>query len=124
MAGMDGNTQTKEPMAAQLARFVNGLRFEDLPKAVVDRTKALVLDQFSCQLIGSTMPWVSPARELVNLSQSTTGESTIVNIGTRVLASDAAFLNATFGHACEMDDTAFGSNGHLGTATSRCTDRW
>jgi 2-methylcitrate dehydratase PrpD len=30
---------------------------------------------------------------------------------------DAAFVNATFGQGCELDDVGFGSGGHLGAAT-------
>jgi 2-methylcitrate dehydratase PrpD len=41
----------------------------------------------------------------------------IVNYGNKTVAWDAAFVNATFGQGCELDDMAFGSAGHIGTAT-------
>lgn len=106
-----------EPIAAQLARFVIGLKYEALPKEIVDCTKALVLDQLACQIIGSTMPWVRPAIELARMAAGAKSESTVVNYGDRLPAAEAAFANATFGQACELDDSAFGSAGHIGTAT-------
>jgi 2-methylcitrate dehydratase PrpD len=44
-------------------------------------------------------------------------ESTIVNYGTKVPALDAAFVNATFGQGCELDDVGFGAGGHPSAAT-------
>jgi 2-methylcitrate dehydratase PrpD len=105
-----------EPIARVLARFVTALAYENLPTEVLDRAKALVLDQLACELIGSTMPWVAPALNLVQLQKAPKPESTLVNDGKRVVAADAAFVNATYGHACEMDDAAYGSSGHIGTA--------
>ena len=41
----------------QLAGFVSRLHYEDLPKAVIRKAKALILDQLGCQLAGSVLPW-------------------------------------------------------------------
>jgi 2-methylcitrate dehydratase PrpD len=106
-----------EPIAMQLARFVRGLRYEDLPQTVIDGAKGLVVDQWACELVGSTVPWVAPALKLVQSARPGQPESTLVNHGTRLLATDAVFANATFGQACEMDDSAIKSGGHPGTAT-------
>jgi 2-methylcitrate dehydratase PrpD len=107
-----------EPTIAQrFAGFIEGLRYEDLSLAVVNSAKALVLDQLACELIGTTMPWVMPARRLVQMTEGARGESTIVGSGARCLAADAAFVNASYGQSCELDDSSFGSAGHIGTAT-------
>jgi 2-methylcitrate dehydratase PrpD len=105
-----------EPAAVQLAAFVTRLRYEDLPKEIVSAAKALILDQLACELIGSTMPWITPALNLVNLYKGVRGESTVVNSGQKFLAAETAFINATYGQACELDDSAYGSSGHAGTA--------
>jgi 2-methylcitrate dehydratase PrpD len=107
----------EEPVAAQFARYVASLAFDDLPAHVIGAAKRLIRDQLACQLIGSTLPWVSPALQLVELSAGLTGESTVVNHPVKYLAADAAFINATYGQACELDDSTFGSAGHIGTAT-------
>lgn len=118
MAPVDSSaTSSGEPIAATLGRFAASLRYDDLPAEVVAAAKALILDQLACELIGSTLPWVEPAIALTALSQGVVGESTVVNHGSRYLAADTAFLNATFGQACELDDSAHGSAGHIGTAT-------
>jgi 2-methylcitrate dehydratase PrpD len=106
-----------EPIAVQLARYFASLRYDDLPADVIERAKALIRDQLACQLIGSTMPWTAPALELAELSRGARPESTVVNYGSRLPAADAAFVNATFGQACEMDDSAHGAGGHIGAAT-------
>ena len=111
-------SSVSEPtIAQQLAGFVAGLRYEDLPAEVVNGAKALVLDQLACELIGSTMPWVAPAKRLVQLTEGAKRESTIVGSEDSCLAGDAAFVNASYGQACELDDSSFGSAGHIGTAT-------
>ena len=45
------------------------------------------------------------------------GESTVVNYGNKVPTLDAAFVNATFGQGCELDDVGFAAGGHPGAAT-------
>lgn len=105
-----------EPIAAQLACFVSGLRYEDLPPHTIDGAKRLVLDQLACELAGSTMPWMRPALELVRLSAGARAESVVVNSDLKCLAADAAFINASYGQACELDDATYGSAGHIGTA--------
>jgi 2-methylcitrate dehydratase PrpD len=110
-------SHTDEPIAIRLARYFVSLRYEDLPADVIDGTKALIRDQCACQLIGSTMPWTAPALDLANLARGAGAESTIVNYGSRLPAAEAAFVNATFGQACELDDSAHGAGGHIGAAT-------
>jgi 2-methylcitrate dehydratase PrpD len=106
-----------ETIALQLARYVAALNYDDLPIDVVNKTKLLVLDQLGAELIGSTLEWTQPALKLIEYAPSTKEESTIVNCGRKTVAWDAAFVNATFGQGCELDDMAFGSAGHIGTAT-------
>ena len=106
-----------ETIALQLARFAAALEFGDLPADVVAQTKVLVLDQLGVQLIGSTLEWTQPALKLIEHAPSTRKESSIVNYGNKTVAWDVAFVNATFGQGCELDDMAFGSAGHIGTAT-------
>src|SRR5712671_2138899 len=43
-------------LSRQFARWVVGLRYEDLPAAVVDRAKGLTLQNLASALLGSQMP--------------------------------------------------------------------
>jgi len=106
-----------ETIALQLARYATALKYDDLPLDVINRTKLLVLDQLGVELVGSTLEWTQPVLKLIEYAPSSKQESTIVNCGRKTVAWDAAFVNATFGQGCELDDMAFGSAGHIGTAT-------
>jgi len=108
--------EQQEGITRKLAHFAGGLRYEDIPGEVIEKAKDCILDQLGVELIGSTLEWNKiPYRYVVGLGGR--AESTIVNYGTRTLALDAAFVNATFGQGCELDDVGFGSGGHLSAAT-------
>jgi 2-methylcitrate dehydratase PrpD len=68
------------------------------------------------ELIGSTLDWNKIVYRYV-VEMGGRAESTIVNYGTRAPALDVAFVNATFGQGCELDDVGFGAGGHLSAAT-------
>jgi 2-methylcitrate dehydratase PrpD len=106
-----------EPGATEkLATHAVRLRYEDIPPEVIEKAKDCILDQIGVELIGSTLAWNKIAYRYV-LEMGGRGESTIVNYGTRVPTLDAAFVNATFGQGCELDDVGFAAGGHLGAAT-------
>jgi 2-methylcitrate dehydratase PrpD len=108
--------EQQENITRNLALFAVGLRYEDIPEEVVKKAKDCILDQVGVELIGSTLDCNRIAyRYIVGMGGK--GESTIVNYGTKALALDAAFVNATFGQGCELDDVGFGSGGHLSAAT-------
>ena len=114
---MNAHATESRTIAAALAQFVVDARYEALPRATVDAAKTLILDQLACQRVGSTMPWVTPALALSRLTAGANPECMIVNSDFRCPAADAAFVNATYGQACEFDDATYGSAGHIGTAT-------
>jgi 2-methylcitrate dehydratase PrpD len=103
-------------VTAELARHATRLRYEDIPPEVIEKAKDCILDQIGVELIGSTLEWNKIAYRYV-LEMGGRAESTIVNYGTRVPTLDAAFVNATFGQGCELDDVGFAAGGHLGAAT-------
>jgi len=98
-----------------LAKVVGRLTYEDLPEAVIEKTKELILDQIGCQLAGSTLSSSKLAFEYVVDYKGQREESTVVNFGLRTSAQDAAFVNASFGHAFMGDDTDSVCHAHLGS---------
>jgi len=54
-----------DTIAQRLASWVTGLRFEDLPAVVIERSKQCIIDQMGVQLRGALLPQVQPIRELV-----------------------------------------------------------
>lgn len=103
-------------ITAKLAQHTSQVRYEEIPPEAIERAKDCILDQVGVELIGSTLEWNKIAYRYV-AGMGARGESTVVNYGTKVLAQDAAFVNATFGQGCELDDVGFAAGGHLGAAT-------
>jgi 2-methylcitrate dehydratase PrpD len=100
----------------RLAAHATRVRFEDIPPEAIEKAKDCILDQIGVELIGSTLEWNKIAYRYV-ADMGGRGESTIVNYGTKVPTLDAAFVNATFGQGCELDDVGFAAGGHPGAAT-------
>ena len=100
----------------KLAAHAFNVRYEDMPQEVIEKAKDCLLDQIGVELIGSTLDWNKIAYRYV-VEMGGRAESTIVNYGTKAPALDVAFVNATFGQGCELDDVGFGAGGHLSAAT-------
>jgi 2-methylcitrate dehydratase PrpD len=82
-------------LSRQLARWVVGLRHEDLPPAVIDRAKGLTLHGLASVLLGSQMPAGQQAVKLISEEESGVRHgATIMVDGTRVTRGGAAFANA------------------------------
>ena len=88
---------------AVLADFAAGLRFEDLPKDVVEHLKLAVLDGLACCLHGATLPWTRMVADLVD-ADGGTPEASLIGMLRMVPVANAVLVNATAGHAFEMDD--------------------
>ena len=100
----------------QLAIHTARVRYEDIPPEAIQKAKDCILDQIGVELIGSTLEWNKIAYRYV-AEMGGRGESTVVNYGNKVPTLDAAFVNATFGQGCELDDVGFAAGGHPGAAT-------
>jgi 2-methylcitrate dehydratase PrpD len=86
-----------------LARFAAGLRFEELPAAVVERAKLCLLDGIGVCLHGAALPWTRILREVV-LADGGAAQATIWGSGAKASLAQAVLVNASAGHAFEMDD--------------------
>jgi 2-methylcitrate dehydratase PrpD len=106
---------SKEQTTACLSEWAAKFRLEDAPAAVVDRMKALVLDLLRVVAVGAKLPWSRDARQYaLRLGGSAT--STVLLYGDRMDAVRAAFVNGSFAHACDLDDTHVGSMHHSGAS--------
>lgn len=104
---------TDVPVTRELARYVVGLGYDDLPPETVAAAKDAVLDQFGIMLRGATLPWVRPIHDLAAATGGR-GDGTVVGLGTRLPVADAAMVNAGFGHSCEFDDSGYHGGCHPG----------
>lgn len=88
-------TSATPSLSRQLAHWVSGLRYEDLPPAVIDRAKGVTLQALASALLGSQLPEGKEAARLMREEEAgvRSGATMIVN-GTKVTKSGAAFANS------------------------------
>lgn len=96
-----------------LADWVSSLRYEDIPENVREHARRFILDNFGCQIAGATLPWSRTYYDMMKATRSGS-HSTVAFYGDRMSPDDAAFLNSTFNHANETDDTHLKSPTHPG----------
>ena len=100
-------------IAERLGEHITSLDYSNLPPAIIDRTKDALLDQLGCQLVGSTLGHCGIIYDFIS-GFAGQPEATVANRDLKTWAHDAAFVNATFGHACEIDDHIDTGGGHPG----------
>jgi 2-methylcitrate dehydratase PrpD len=86
-----------------LARFCAGLRFEDLPADVVERTRWCVLDAVGNMLAGARSPLAHALLGAVG-NVFAPGPATVVGLARRLAAPGAALVNGMLGDLFEFQD--------------------
>src|SRR2546428_13665782 len=82
-------------LSRQLARWVAGLRYEDLPPEVVDRAKGVTLHSLASVLLGFRSPGGQQAVKLITEEEAgVKNGATIMVDGTKVTKGGAAFANS------------------------------
>jgi aconitate decarboxylase len=99
-----------------LAEYAARLRWEDLPRPVVDRLKLHLLDAAGSAIYGGDMAWTRIIRDLLS-SWAGAPQATIWSTNTRVPVAHAAFANTVATHAFELDDRRIASYMHPASAT-------
>ncbi len=92
-----------EHATRDLARFAAAMRYDDLPDIVVERIKSSVLDSIGCCLFGATLPWTRHVQAMVE-DEGGTPVAALFGTGRKTSVSQAVLVNATAGHAFELDD--------------------
>jgi len=103
-------TDQSQTLERAVASFVVNFKASDIDDKTLASAKALIKDQFAVQIGASQLPW---SKKTLAFRKPRPGKATIVgeSVGT-ASATDAAYLNATYGHGFEYDD--FFDNGHPG----------
>jgi 2-methylcitrate dehydratase PrpD len=96
-----------------LATWAANLKIGDVPDQVRDYAKRFILDNLGCQIAGATLPWSQDYYDVMKATRSGT-HCTVAYFGDKMSPDDAAFLNSTFNHANETDDTHLKSPTHPG----------
>ncbi len=99
----------------RLADYAASLRYEDLPEAVVVRTKEIIIDTVAAAICGADLPW---SRIVIAYARQTgpDGKSRILGVdGSPVQAPAAALANGALAHGFELDSlTRPGAGVHPG----------
>lgn len=86
-----------------LANFAANLQFSDIPQEVVDRIKTSILDSIGCCLFGMTLPWTQHVQAMVE-EDGCLPVASLFGSGRKTSIAGAVLVNATAGHAFELDD--------------------
>ncbi|HXW31022.1 MAG TPA: MmgE/PrpD family protein [Xanthobacteraceae bacterium] len=90
-------------VSEELAQFALGLSYAEIPAAVRDRGKHLILDSVGIALASTKYPFASVS--LAALEQLGAGTSPVIGIGRRLALRDAALMNGILIHGLDFDDT-------------------
>ena len=82
-------------LSRQFARWVAGLRYEDLPPSVIDRAKGVTLQALSSVLLGCQSPAGKEAVTLISEEEAGVRKgATIMVDGSKATKGGAAYANA------------------------------
>jgi 2-methylcitrate dehydratase PrpD len=87
----------------QLADFTTGSDFAELPLAVVEESKRILLDSIGCALAGTEHPKGKIGIEYGRLTGAGGGKATILGTGEQVSIFGAAFANGELINALDFD---------------------
>jgi aconitate decarboxylase len=87
----------------RLATWLANLTLDQVPEAVRERAKVLMLDGVGCAFVGAKLPWSRLAVETVTRFEGE-GKKTIIGWGKTTAGPAAALLNGTFIQGFELDD--------------------
>ncbi|MFC1825330.1 MmgE/PrpD family protein [Thermodesulfobacteriota bacterium] len=98
-----GNGTSDKKIAEQLAEFIVGQKYEDLPAETIEKAKEYIIDCSGCIVGAGSEP---QARALLEVMQAEGGNplSSVFGNGFKTSVMNAAMLNGTMGHIFDYDD--------------------
>ncbi len=106
-------------IANELAKFAANLNYEDIPEAVRDRAKHLVLDSVGIAHASSTYHFASVAMAAAE-ALSENGDNPVIGSSKKLSLRDAALVNGILCHGLDFDDTHSAGVIHTTTSTFPC----
>ena len=112
---MEAHTPSLLPGATKtLAEFAANIQYEDIPAEVIARMKTSFLDSVGCCLFGATLPWTNKVQAMIE-EEGARPVASIFGSGQKTSVAGAVLVNATAGHAFELDDIHKESIVHAGS---------
>ncbi len=94
-----------DSISRQFARWAANLRYEDLPPAVVDKVKALILLHLVAATMGAEMPRAKELIELVKREEGKPDGGTIIGDGAKATRNGATVANCEVLHVSGLYDS-------------------
>ena len=79
-------------MSEQLAEWVGGLEYKDIPPEFIETARENILDMIGCGLFGSTLPWARTVCDMV-IDWGGKAEATLWGRSSKVPSVNAVFAN-------------------------------
>jgi len=106
----------QNPHTRRIAEFVSQLRYEQIPAAVRERLKLLILDSLGCAIFGAELQWCRILRETLEKSDKTR-DASIWGTDRKLSSLHAALVNGTQLQGFELDDVHREGILHVGAVT-------
>jgi 2-methylcitrate dehydratase PrpD len=101
----------EQTLSQQVAQFVATREYDDIPPAVRERAKLVMLDAIGTAFAASRYPFAPVA--LSALSSLGAGESTVIGTAATLALRDAVVMNGILVHGLDYDDTYLPGSVHL-----------
>lgn len=102
---MNENRKTATGPTRELASWIAGLRYGQLPPRTREVVRILLLDTLGCGAYGYVTPWAKTLLQWVRAGAPTKGDATVWGeTAPSLRTADAALVNGTSVHAFELDD--------------------
>lgn len=99
-----------------LAEYVVNVRYDDLPRDVVEAAKTALIDWVAVASVGARTARQGKIAAVVARAEEAKPEATLLNDGSATSATWAAFANGAASHCIELDDIHLPSIVHGGVA--------
>ncbi len=100
----------------RIAEFVSQLQYEQIPDAVRERLKLLILDSLGCAIYGARLEWCRILRETLERLDRTR-DASIWGTDRKLSSAHAALVNGTQVQGFELDDVHREGVLHVGAVT-------
>ena len=113
---MSHDTVRDNPYTRGIAKFVSGLKYDNIPDEVRERIKLLILDSFGCALYAPYLEWSQILMKTV-AGLDNSDQCGVWGTKQRTSAPHAALINGTLTQGFELDDVHRRGILHVGAVT-------
>jgi aconitate decarboxylase len=113
---MNAHAASTNPHTRKIAEFVSGLSYAQIPAAVRERIKLLILDSLGCAIYGANLEWCRILRGTLEALDATRTTS-IWGTDRKLSSPHAALVNGTQVQGFELDDVHRKAVLHVGAVT-------